>query len=846
MRDRPPQGCQLDQNPPPPPLDRTGKPERLASQKDAHTPQQKTPQIEESTQRPLEQGYSDFTQEEYEELLAQAPDISNIPIKTYLTKVWEDLEQSNPEHKARRWRSFYEDVVHPAYLEQLEKEKRVEQQAKKTPETLVVDVTIPQSREIEPKDPNGEATSHIVIHSEDGSTTHRREPEISHQHASKGQSVPDTEDQECIEANQMLDGANESKMSQAEQDSLDSSRKRQRGGKIDSPSSHEEYLSPKRKKVRLQSSQPPLKTSTPPKTSTPSESFSPNTISQIINLSSEGEGEDAGGARIGEAEKARVRSHNSSLDEVAGSAVTIRTPRKKVGSADLNDNRRRKTTSEQHIMVDETEKELVDSEESSDSHSSFDPVTSSAMARAMVGNRPTSANDSTQNTPTSSSQSERPESARAAFERLRDEYENSFEVSFDPRTPTKRQQTRIEKASPSKSPLSALRNSKEVGSSRIQGTVKSFGALPSSMGGSQALSQRFDEQRLNKKVEYPCIQDGATNVQIQQSALFNALTKDREILSKDTVTTTNGRSNSQSDQGLTDIPRIDHDNNSEEKNEDESTDEDDYEYAQGSFDRAESQALSDTGTQIFFDAQTQQPDLELIEPNGWFNEPQKPGADKHSDFRDEDVQKKISVARKNHQADPKQDVYVDVDPDTDDEESFTTNRDQTSTPRDRQVTVDTQAIFDSDALEGSDLHLPSLNEFLSQPAPSSSPPITSSPQQEEQSESAHDSQTELSDMDKWIREMVEEGHDWDLVVEAMRVTCFDTDLVLQILPSLESGEGVPQDVQGVWTEEDDEQLEGGDGRCLKRLDRKHGWTLMDERMDFLRRWREGQNEASEV
>jgi TRF2-interacting telomeric protein/Rap1 - C terminal domain len=50
-----------------------------------------------------------------------------------------------------------------------------------------------------------------------------------------------------------------------------------------------------------------------------------------------------------------------------------------------------------------------------------------------------------------------------------------------------------------------------------------------------------------------------------------------------------------------------------------------------------------------------------------------------------------------------------------------------------------------------------------------------------------------------------------------------------------------KDQRGVWTEQDDHDLEGGDGRGIKRVEEKHGWGGWggcEERLEFLRMVRE--------
>jgi telomeric repeat-binding factor 2-interacting protein 1 len=52
-------------------------------------------------------------------------------------------------------------------------------------------------------------------------------------------------------------------------------------------------------------------------------------------------------------------------------------------------------------------------------------------------------------------------------------------------------------------------------------------------------------------------------------------------------------------------------------------------------------------------------------------------------------------------------------------------------------------------------------------------------------------------------------------------------------------------VEGIWSEEEDKMLEGGNARALRKLEEKHGWKECEERLKFLEDWREGSDDEDE-
>ena len=93
------------------------------------------------------------------------------------------------------------------------------------------------------------------------------------------------------------------------------------------------------------------------------------------------------------------------------------------------------------------------------------------------------------------------------------------------------------------------------------------------------------------------------------------------------------------------------------------------------------------------------------------------------------------------------------------------------------------------------------------------------------------------DLDRHINKLVAAGHDEGDVITALKCTCLNLPLTEIVLRTLEALEHVPTKMRGVWTDEDDAVLEGGDALGMRRLEQKHGWRACDLRLRFLEEWR---------
>ncbi|KAL4989936.1 Rap1 Myb domain-containing protein [Aspergillus falconensis] len=89
------------------------------------------------------------------------------------------------------------------------------------------------------------------------------------------------------------------------------------------------------------------------------------------------------------------------------------------------------------------------------------------------------------------------------------------------------------------------------------------------------------------------------------------------------------------------------------------------------------------------------------------------------------------------------------------------------------------------------------------------------------------------DIDSWIDSRVRAGKgSEDQVIEALQCTSMDPGLADKVLESLTAGKGIPTDMRGVWTAQDDRDLEAQDTRDIQRVIEKHG-DLLNYRWDYL-------------
>jgi hypothetical protein len=93
-------------------------------------------------------------------------------------------------------------------------------------------------------------------------------------------------------------------------------------------------------------------------------------------------------------------------------------------------------------------------------------------------------------------------------------------------------------------------------------------------------------------------------------------------------------------------------------------------------------------------------------------------------------------------------------------------------------------------------------------------------------------------MDDFFAEQNAEGFSDEHITKALRRTRFRPGLAMTVLEAWRNGRPLP-DKRGIWSLDEDELVESGDGAALAMLGRKHtvdGWGGITERMNFLSAW----------
>jgi telomeric repeat-binding factor 2-interacting protein 1 len=123
--------------------------------------------------------------------------------------------------------------------------------------------------------------------------------------------------------------------------------------------------------------------------------------------------------------------------------------------------------------------------------------------------------------------------------------------------------------------------------------------------------------------------------------------------------------------------------------------------------------------------------------------------------------------------------------------------------------------------------------------PSSSEPDTEDDEEEDDDEDEEDSDTEdYPDISSWVNAQVARGADVATVLDALRYTSMEPVLAKKLLKILKAGGPVPENMRGVWTEEDDRCVESQDARDVERVTTKHGDRLFQARWEYLEMARE--------
>jgi hypothetical protein len=121
------------------------------------------------------------------------------------------------------------------------------------------------------------------------------------------------------------------------------------------------------------------------------------------------------------------------------------------------------------------------------------------------------------------------------------------------------------------------------------------------------------------------------------------------------------------------------------------------------------------------------------------------------------------------------------------------------------------------------------------PAPSSSSSSSSS----SHTSGDPDLPLEAEEIDAYFDEKMAEGFLTGSIVKALKRTRFRPSLADAVLDAWKEGEPLPYQ-RGIWSVEDDDDVENGDTSTLKELEKKHtldGWGGITERMIFLEQYR---------
>lgn len=95
------------------------------------------------------------------------------------------------------------------------------------------------------------------------------------------------------------------------------------------------------------------------------------------------------------------------------------------------------------------------------------------------------------------------------------------------------------------------------------------------------------------------------------------------------------------------------------------------------------------------------------------------------------------------------------------------------------------------------------------------------------------------EVDEYFEEQHSEGFSDKFIAAALKHTRWRPELATEVLQAWKMRQPLPSK-RGIWSDSDDEDVEGGDGLALARLENKHtldGWGGVTERMNFLSKYR---------
>ncbi|CEO60709.1 hypothetical protein PMG11_05285 [Penicillium brasilianum] len=118
------------------------------------------------------------------------------------------------------------------------------------------------------------------------------------------------------------------------------------------------------------------------------------------------------------------------------------------------------------------------------------------------------------------------------------------------------------------------------------------------------------------------------------------------------------------------------------------------------------------------------------------------------------------------------------------------------------------------------------------------PFFPSTPEPETEDDDDGSDPEDYPDVNSWVQAQVARGADVSTVLDALRYTSMEPSLARKLLNVLVAGNPVPDNMRGVWTEEDDRCLESPNARDIERVTKKHGKRLFQARWEYLEMARE--------
>ena len=173
------------------------------------------------------------------------------------------------------------------------------------------------------------------------------------------------------------------------------------------------------------------------------------------------------------------------------------------------------------------------------------------------------------------------------------------------------------------------------------------------------------------------------------------------------------------------------------------------------------------------------------------------------------------------------------------------------TPRQKiqpqRPTQDTQALL-AGSTQLLDFSIPDPgDDYLLNPSSPTVPPSSQTITSQRPTATAYSSQTLNAALDAWIDAKLAAGNTLDAIQIALQATTMDISIAEVVLDYVTAHDGteVPENIAGVWTKQDDEDIFAVDARQIARVDRKHGGEALAARMDFLREYNRTDDETED-